>query len=130
MSRRVARALAGGALVVAVSSLAGRARSDPSGDVRVTNVGASTLKVRVAEGGASVGDAHELWVGTVATETTVSLKTSQRCVWVEQTLVDASGPWSAAEKFCRPELCKGAGRSRFCEPIEGAPLKIDVDGRP
>jgi hypothetical protein len=124
------RALAGGALIVATSSLVGPARGDAPVDVTVKNVGASDLKVRVAEGGASVGAAHEIFTGNVGAESTLTLKTSQRCVWVEQTLVDASGPWSPAEKFCRPQICKGEGRAYACETIEGAPIKLDIDAAP
>ena len=130
MSSRSRRAIVGGALIVATSCLIAPALGDSAVDVTVKNVGASGLKVRVAEGGATIGAAHEIFSGTVPAETSISLKTTQRCVWVEQTLVDATGPWSPAEKFCRPQVCKGEGRSFGCESIEGAPIKIDADGTP
>lgn len=124
------RGLASSALVVAMGWISTPARGDAPVDVVVTNQGASPLKVRVTEGGRTIGASHELWVGTLGVESSFTMKTSQRCVWVEQTLVDANGPWSDAQKFCRPEKCQGIGRSFSCEPIEGAPMKIDVDGTP
>lgn len=130
MSMQSVRAVFVGAFFVAFGWIATPAHGDTPVDVVVRNVGPNVVKVRVAEGGARVGDAHQLWVGALATEADLWLKTGQKCVWVEQTLVDATGPWSEPEKFCRPEKCAGVGRAYMCATIEGAPLRIDVDGSP
>lgn len=122
--------LVAGASVV-VPSITTDAAARAHGEVVVVNVGSTPLRVRVSQAGEGrfcTAPSHQLYVGTIKPGETTTVATADECVCVMQTYGDApNAVWSSAAKFCRPQVCSGAGRTQTCVPSGDGTIRIGVD---
>jgi hypothetical protein len=100
--------------------------------VVVKNTGNATVRVRVftsEQPACTTG--HQLFLGTVPAGEGISLGAPTTCVCAEQTYADADdAPWSAAQRYCRAEVCTGSGRAKSCAPGPDPFIRVQVKETP
>jgi hypothetical protein len=124
-------AVAVGAVLTVASGAS--ATEPPALPVLVRSIGPKAIRVRIAAftNGfvfpCSSTSNTELWEGPLEPGQQAGIRTPEGCVCVQHTYEDFPDiNWSMGETACRPMVCIGWGRARYCWPSPDPTIRVTV----
>jgi hypothetical protein len=121
------------ALLSLALSFAGDANAGAVTPIEITMVGPGPVRIRVAEGRTfpcDSADNRPLVQGKFNPGQVVRSQTADNCVCLQQTYEPFPDvDWAPAARVCRPQICKRAGRGKYCVPAPDPTIRLAISSR-